>query len=207
MSRRLRQRIQVLCVPVVVLFLAYLYSLAPVKIVGPSQWDRLTQDGLRALGQRQFTEAERLLNDALHEAERTPTIRIGRPTSLQNLGDLRFAQSRYSEARDLYREALEGLESIPTVPTMQRATLCNNLAVTLLSTGEGDEAEPLFRRAIDLAQDPFTGERLKAAAFMRHYAGFLLSTGRGRESLEWVKRASEMEDVPATSIATPDGPR
>lgn len=90
MSRRSRQTLQLLAILLVPTFLGYLFSRAPVKIVGPLQWDKLTTDGLHAMATGDINEAERLFLRALHEAERTPQIRIGRPTNLQNLGDLRF---------------------------------------------------------------------------------------------------------------------
>jgi tetratricopeptide (TPR) repeat protein len=201
MTKPTRQRMLVWSGIALVFIVYHFLFRPPNKIVGPSRWDLLTSDGLKLLENGNLHESEVKLLDALHEAERTPEIRLRRPTSLHNLGDLRMKQHRYAEACALYREALDGLDAIPTAPIMQRALVANNLAVALVDNRHADQAEPFFQRAIGLSKHASESGAHNSAEFMRHFAGYLLVLGRTSESLNWMMQANEI-DHPATTRAS-----
>jgi len=72
--------------------------------------------------------------------------------AVANLGSIEFARHRYREARAHYEEALAILERAADADSREMGVLLNNLAMTLLHTGEPERGLSLSRRSIAILE-------------------------------------------------------
>ena len=71
---------------------------------------------------------------------------------LTNLGSIQLLKHHYSEARALYEEGLMRWKQAAPEPSLEIVGLLNNLALSLLGTGESDQAIEYNRRAISMLE-------------------------------------------------------
>ncbi len=99
------------------------------------------ESGLAALYAEQYSEASDLLGRSL-ERKKEALVELQREVidNAVALGQSLYAQGRYAEAADAYREAV-ALDA-------ENAGYLNSLAIALQQAGQYDEAEPFYERAL-----------------------------------------------------------
>jgi tetratricopeptide (TPR) repeat protein len=112
--------------------------------------------------------------------------------ALGNRGAIAFARRRYPEARKWYEEALairQRIASEPTEPPGEIAILWNNIALTLLRSGDLDQALAFSRRSVAaLESTAQAAPRLLVSALLNN-AGIYLRTPQWAEAQPLLDRA------------------
>ena len=107
-------------------------------------------EGMLQFGDDVTEMVERILRGDLEEEEEK--LGLDAPETLisvNNLGELLYAQGKLEEAEVLFRRALEGSERVLGVDHPDTLTSVNNLGTLLEAQGKLEEAEVLYRRALE----------------------------------------------------------
>jgi tetratricopeptide (TPR) repeat protein len=132
------------------------------------------------------TRSKKKINDlAWHENFRTVLRSEGDPNlsgSLNILGDLLRATSRYGEAEMLYREALAIQRAVWPTGHPNIAVSLNKLAGLMRLTGRYGEAEALYREALEISQATLPDRHPDIATGLNNLALLLHNTGRYAEA-------------------------
>lgn len=133
--------------------------------------------------QKDYQEAERLLEEAEAAFEKSPEPKLDRlGIVLNNLGVVRRLQGRANEAISYFQRSLKMLqvELGPDHPYLVR--VLNNLAATDFDVGKRSDADVAFRQAIDIAEKRLGIEHPTYGAILQNYAAFLQDSGRKAEA-------------------------
>src|ERR1700733_10855448 len=109
-------------------------------------WEKCTQDGNAAYKQGNFSEAERLLGQALTESQKFGPMHDRVARSLNNLAELYRKQGKYLPAKSMLKRALQIREKSLGANHPDVAKALNNLAGLLQAEGKFSAAEPMFKR-------------------------------------------------------------
>src|ERR1700757_453841 len=96
-----------------------------------SQWETNNTAGIQAFRLRNYADAETFFNNAFHQAEQFGDRDPRFAASLNNLGSLRQAENKYTEAESLYHRALRIWETIHGPENLDVARALYNLATLL----------------------------------------------------------------------------
>jgi tetratricopeptide (TPR) repeat protein len=97
--------------------------------------------------------AKRAEEDLRSEQQAAITNECSLIVALKNLGEMRYWQERYGEAKELYQQALAIYEKQTSGCSIsQQPYILNDLALVCKERGEYDEAETLLKRALDIVQ-------------------------------------------------------
>jgi eukaryotic-like serine/threonine-protein kinase len=127
-----------------------------------------------------YDEAERLLQRALEERERSGANRGEIGNNLDNLGDTVRYRGKFAQAEPMLRRALEMRREAFGPESKEAAQSMNNLALVLEEQNKLDQAEQLEREALRIRRK-VTGERSTETANSWMNLGIILRT-RGRLS-------------------------
>ena len=165
--------------------LLWILTFCPVLAVAePKTWKDYSAAGKSAYQQGRYTEAEKLFEAALKEAEGFGPQDPRLATSLNNLALLYRDQGKYAEAEPLCKRALVIREQALGPDHVDVATSLNNLAGLYSAQGEYAEAEPLFKRALAIQEKALGLEHPDVAATMENYAALLSKTKREAEAAQ-----------------------
>lgn len=131
----------------------------------------------------QFTDAERVFNEALTIAKKSlpprhPNIAI----VLGNLAGVYQHQARYGKAELLYKESLDINKTALPPGHPQIATSLNNLAGLYLQQGRYAKAGSLYEEALDIVKKNLPPEDPRIAISLGNLAGVYLQQGRYAEA-------------------------
>ena len=112
-----------------------------------TRWEKLTDAGVKAYQEGRYAEAEKLLSDALKEAEKLGPNDPRLAASLNNLAAIYDAQGKYAEAEPLYKRSLAIREKALGPDHPDVATTLENYADLMRKTGREAEAEKMKVRA------------------------------------------------------------
>jgi tetratricopeptide (TPR) repeat protein len=201
-----RRRITQLAVLAVIIILSWFYNeyYASRRIVAPSEWDRESADGVRAMERGSLEDAERFFVSAQKQSEKFAADDSRRGTSLHNLADLRRAQRRYHEAGDLYARALSLLEQSSNPPEREIGVLLGGYAIACAADHDLERSEQLLRRAITINERVRGPGDEEVASNLSNLAGVLVAQNRISEGAQYAMRASGIRNkrqnpAPATS--------
>jgi tetratricopeptide (TPR) repeat protein len=99
-------------------------------------------------------------------------------TGINELGDLYYAQGRYTEAEALYIKSLVISEKQLGTNHPDTATSLNNLAGLYYSVGRYAEAEPLYLRSLAINEEQLGINHPITATIINNLAGLYCLTGR-----------------------------
>lgn len=177
---------------------------------------------LKAIAQRHFDEALKLLSEAANSHE-TELVKIYRAQ-----GDAKYYQGRYSEAIPFYEKAyvlnpddpeimndlatalhfagkyaealgffkssLEARERKHGPDHPNVATGLNNLALLLMDQGKYAEAEPLYKRALEIKEKALGPDHPSVATGLNNLAELYRAQGKYAEAEPLYQRALEIEE-------------
>lgn len=144
--------------------------------------------GSRALGQGRYAEAERLLVEAVAEAERSGPDEGRLAEALVALAGAVCKRGRPAEAVPLLERALAIEEKLRGAEHPEVGRTLNDLAGMWLSRGEPGKAEPLLRRAVAILEETLGGEHPDVAGGLNNLAGLYLTRGRYAEAEPLLRR-------------------
>src|SRR5690242_5286389 len=125
-----------------------------LQLISPEEakWQEEMAAGRQAFQQKRYTDADRSFQAAIRDAERfgPQDARLG--ASLNSLGIVYFAQTKYAAAEPLYKRALSIREDAlgPNHPDV--AATVNNLAELYWSQQKYGTAEPLYKRVLAITE-------------------------------------------------------
>ncbi len=133
--------------------------------------------------QRQYDEAETLLEQCLSMAERLQGPDSEMTTvALNNLAALHQAQGHYAEAEPFLQRCLETMERRLGPDHVNLATPLGNLAELHNAQGRHADAEPLYRRSLEIAERHWGPEHPETAAARVKLMQFHLMQGQQAEA-------------------------
>ncbi|MGB7157668.1 MAG: tetratricopeptide repeat protein [Tepidisphaeraceae bacterium] len=197
-SRTTRQQL-ILAVTVVLISLFHAKFRVVERTPGDDTWDEVSRDGVRAMNDQRYDQAEALFQRALAISRAESSWR--RATSLQNLGKVRFLRGEFAEAKPLFREAITMLESHHPDPA-HLAVVLNDLAMTHANQGAFDEALPTIERAVRLDDRSDAAPR-EVIRRLRNYSAVLLANGRPADASAAAARATAMESANPVTAGRP----
>lgn len=143
---------------------------------------------LRARGQ--YTQAEPLLQHALHIREREQGSEHPDVARVLNyLAILHWSQGKYAEAEPLYQRALSIRECVLGPDHLDVASSLNNLALLYWSQGKYAEAEPLYQRTLSIRERAQGAEHPDVATSLNNLAALYWEQGRYAEAEPLYQRA------------------
>ncbi len=137
---------------------------------------------LAALLERRHGEAEKLLVQALREAERSRAGTSAEAEALVDLGDLYRAQTRFADAEPLFTRAIALIERLGGASDVQLIRPLNSLALVLRAQGFYDRAEPLCQRALAITERAHGPEHPTTAGVLANLLTVYLAQGRYGEA-------------------------
>lgn len=154
-------------------------------------WAVNGQAGLKAYEQGRLAEAEARFKQALGMMR---SLQPQQPYILDELAVLYETQGKYSEAEQLYLQALKIREKYRGVEHPEVATSLRNLAEQYEILGQHDKAEGLYRRAIAIKEKSLGPDHLFLAYSLEDYAGLLRKMGRDAEAEKVEARATAIRE-------------
>ena len=147
-----------------------------------TQWDKHMAAAATAYQQGRYTDAERLFQAIVKEAEAFGPQDPRLATSLSNLAELYRLRGKYAEAEPLNKRALAIRKRTlgPAHPDV--ANSLNNLAALYHQQGKYDEAEPLYKRSLVIVEKALGPEHPHMATSLENYAMLLRKTNREAEA-------------------------
>jgi tetratricopeptide (TPR) repeat protein len=118
----------------------------------PDAWQTLTAARTTARTQARYEDAERLFLLAGHEAEQFGPGDARVATTLNNLGLVYHAQSRYARAKPYYEQALALWEQTLGSDHADVASALNNLAEIYQEEGAFEQAEASYLRSLAIGE-------------------------------------------------------
>lgn len=150
----------------------------------PAAAQLLNQAGTYLYKRGRYTEAERLLQQALAIREQILTEdHPDRANSLYNLANLYRSQDKHEQAEPLYQRALAMCEATLGYSHPSTAECCNDLAWLYYERGKYDYAEPLYQRAISIREQVF-GENHSCVALSLDNLGLVYAAQSRFEQAE-----------------------
>jgi tetratricopeptide (TPR) repeat protein len=115
-------------------------------------WQNFNNQGQSAYQHGKMKEAEGFFQESITEARQSKTKDGWLAMSLNNLGNVYCAESKYAEAIPLFDECVAILKSQPGVTPVMVASALNNLANAYQGAGQVKEAESTYRTALSANQ-------------------------------------------------------
>jgi tetratricopeptide (TPR) repeat protein len=146
---------------------------------GPAagRWEVSRHDGLEALQEKRYADAERLLKQAVAEAERLGPDRSELAWSLDCLGLLYMIRDRDAEADALLTRALQVEEKASGPESGEVAESLEHLAMVRIELKQYDSAEALARRALAIREKRPGPDDPEAAECLNVLSGVLFMKG------------------------------
>jgi tetratricopeptide (TPR) repeat protein len=119
-----------------------------------------------------------------------PTARL-----IYALAGYMYAQTRFGEAENLYRRALEITEASLGSKHSKVAMSLSNLAMLLKDTNRMKEAEPLMWRALEISESVFGPEHPEVSTCLNNLASLLQNTNRLQEAEPLMRRALDIDEA------------
>ncbi len=110
-------------------------------------WEKHRATVKETYQQNRYADAEKSLQAALKEAERSRPQDPRLATNLNNLALIYYIRGRYSEAEPLFKRSLAIMEKVVGPEHLDVATTLNNMALLYKAQGKYAEAEPFLGRA------------------------------------------------------------
>lgn len=146
------------------------------------QLRRLKGQALQQFAKGEFAQVERLLLQATEYAEtELASLRA-------SLGDLKFIESDYTSAADLYAEAAD----LSAGYDVQQADYLNSLGNALYKLEKCDQAEPILAKSLALQEKLLEKSDPKIAKSLNDLAVCLKKLGKEGIAEEQLKRASNI---------------
>ncbi|MBI4907792.1 MAG: tetratricopeptide repeat protein [Acidobacteria bacterium] len=131
-----------------------------------------------------YDDAENLLRRAL-----AMETKANRPLTLNSLAMVAFSRHRFSEADQLFREALKDLIEVEGVKTENTANVQENLGRLLESLNRLDEAESLYSRAFRTRESLLGPAHPDVARGLLNLAGIRIKFGDSAKAETMARRA------------------
>lgn len=135
-----------------ILPIIFLVPSHPVDASSGDRWQRLTSEGMAALEQAQYQEAEQRFLSARQELDQSGTIDDRMATTFNNLALVLHEQRRFAEAKTHYEHALVVWEQTRGTDHPHVATALHNLAEIYLAEGKLEQAEEYYLRSLGIAE-------------------------------------------------------
>jgi len=164
-----------------------------------AHWTQTMLEARNAIQQDHYTEAERLLLDAIKIGEK---LEKGDPRLANSLNDLAMvysAQNKYATAEPLYKQALEIMESAYGPDDARVGVSLNNMANLQIAMNNYAEAESLFKRSLSIVEKALGPNHPTVASVLENYAVLFRETNRNVEMAEMNARAAAIRESAAHS--------
>lgn len=151
-------------------------------------------NGIDALLEGRFGDAEKMLSAELQRAERLESESIAHARALSDLADLYRAQARYEEAEPLFRRAIALLERSGEPARSTLARPLNSLALVYRAQGLYERAEPLCQQALTILEALHGPEHPSTAAALGNLLTVYLAQGRYGEAGPLFRRSVAIKE-------------
>lgn len=151
----------------------------------------LLVDSHKAFSAGQYSKAESMIREALHLAEISEDKNIAASAS-HDLGTILTAMGRYSEALEVYSNALALKESLGESELSIASTL-NQLAQVYSATGQLNQAEHLYEQALLVAEK--AGLTHEKAITLSNLATVYMHQGRFSEAEALYRKVLEIQEM------------
>jgi len=154
-------------------FLFWLFTLAELGCTNESQWDKSMTEVQEAIGRHEYAYAERLLLDALPQAERWGESDQRLANVLYNLGEVYRRQQNFAKAEPYFWRALPiWAKSVgPEHPEMAKGL--TSLTHIYVSKQEYTKAEPLIKQALKIQEKAIGLEHPNLLKILEQYSDLL----------------------------------
>ena len=152
-------------------------------------WEKLNEQGLRAVQEKRPLDAQRYLGLALTEARKSKRNDRQLATTLNNLGLLRLQQKKYPDAVRLFKNAVEIFKQIYGVNNLDYAFVMQNLATAYWYQNDFDGAEPWLKRSLTVYEKAATSAPHELATALQKSGDFYYQQARSAEAEPMYQRA------------------
>ncbi len=152
---------------------------------------------------KEYDRAEPLALEALALTERLPEDDPRRPTALLHQAAIQNGRQRYSEAVDLYRQALALERAILGDEHPSLAVILNNLGIALRRLDRLEEAAAVMGEVLELQRKTLGEEHPEVTRTLNNLGGIAEARGDSSTALRYFQQASEL----LRQTGGPDHPR
>jgi tetratricopeptide (TPR) repeat protein len=121
-------------------------EMPPVALRPDQHWQADLTAGKKAAYERRFEDAERLLREALKNAEGIFPSANPIAVTNQELANIYIVQQKFPKAEDLLTKAIASLHARPGAQPLDAVMLTNTLGTLYLMEGKGHDAEVLYAK-------------------------------------------------------------
>lgn len=175
----------------------------PVVSFAENLWQTCLSNALKAKEQGRYTEAAKLLDEAVKEIEKCDDADLRVGTTLAAVADLKTAQGKYAAAEPLYRKALAIKERTAGANSTAVAQILNGLANLLLCRGKYIEAEAVLRRAVSILEKSSPDSEDCGKTFIV-LARVLIQEGKYSQAQEAINKLKSVADRHPNSSLSSD---
>ncbi len=168
------------CLLIVFLGLALRPSAAPAQ--DAAAWQKYVEEAKQAHRKKDDARSERLLREALHEAEKFGPEDYRVALTLHNLANLAAAHQQYAAAEAQYRRALGILEKVRGPAHSQVGVVTLGLADLYAAQGKPVEAEGAYQRDLMIFEKALGPDHPIVGTVLERYAALLRRTNRPGEA-------------------------
>ena len=173
---------------------AILLGVASNAMAGQAEYSKAKSEGISALANARYADAERWFRAALSEAEAPGGDELAAATALEGIGRALGAQGKYEPAEQAYQRTFAIRERILGPNHSDVGGALNNLAATFETQGKYAQAEPLYKRALTIGEKILGPNHEDVARGVNNLAILYYTQGKYSEAEPLFKRALSIRE-------------